>query len=110
MPVVDPAYAKITPVIRDIYVYEALDNSKIEFVSGGTFFRTINAELVAIVRSDADGFFQISLDPGKYSFFVKEDTLFYANEWDNEGHILSAKVLENEVTKRQIDITYKAWF
>ena len=114
MPVIDPnyAYAKITPVVREIFVHEATTDSNVQYLNGnfGTFITKINSTLITTIYSDNDGFFQISLSPGKYSFFVKEDTLFYANEWDGEDHILSATVTENNVTKRQIDITYKASF
>jgi hypothetical protein len=112
MPVIDPNYAKITPVVRDIYIYEATTDSNVQYLNGnfGTFITKINSNLITTIHSDNDGFFQISLSPGKYSFFVKEDTLFYANEWDGEGHILSAIVTENNVSRRQIDITYKAVF
>lgn len=107
-PPVDPNHAKITPVVREIYIYEATTDSMVESLNGGTFFTRINSTLITTVQSDNDGFFQVTLDLGKYSFFVKEDTLYYANRWDGEGHILSAIVTENNVTKNQIDITYKA--
>lgn len=110
MPPVEPKYASITPVVRDVYVFEATDHNQTQPIASGVFFSVINSQLISVVRSDAEGFFEVTLDPGKYSFFVKEDSLFYANEWDNEGYILSATVLQGEVTKRQIDITYKAAF
>ncbi|OGU77796.1 MAG: hypothetical protein A2V93_10995 [Ignavibacteria bacterium RBG_16_34_14] len=109
MPIIDPDHAKITPVVREIFIYEATNDSMVE-PPYGTFHTKINSNLIATTYSDEDGFFQISLAPGKYSFFVKEDTLYYANRWDGEGHILSAIVTENNVTKNQIDITYKATF
>ena len=109
MPVIDPTQAKITPVIRDISIYEATTNSMVESF-GGIFFTKINSTLITTIQSDEGGFFEVSLAPGKYSFFVKEDTLFYANEWDGKGYILSATVTENKITERQIDITYKAVF
>ena len=98
---------KITAVERDIYIYEATTDSMVE-PSGGTFHTKINSQLILVIRSDASGFYQISLSPGKYSFFVKEDSLFYANLWDGEGHIQSAIVTEDSITKRQIDIDYNA--
>ncbi len=107
MPFIDPNRAKIYPVIRKIYVYEATNDSMVERASF-TFFRKINSELITTVSSGIDGFYEVSLPPGKYSFFVKEDSLFYANGWDGEGDILSATVTENNTTKRQIDITYAA--
>ncbi len=108
MPIADPNYAKITPVKRDIYIYEATPDSMVEGSNGGTFFTKINSKFINITQSDEDGFYQITLPLGKYSFFVKEDSLFYANGWDGEGYILSATVTENNITKNQIDITYKA--
>jgi len=109
-PVIYSNYAKITPVVRDIFIYEATTDSMVEALNSGPFFTRINSTLITTIQSDIYGFFQISLSPGKYSFFAREDTLFYANEWDGDGHILSATVTENNVTKRQIDITYKASF
>jgi len=77
---------------------------------GGTFFTKINSELIATIQSDKDGFFQITLNPGKYSFFVKIDTFFYSHGWDSEGDIMPATVTINNVIKRQIDLTYNATY
>jgi hypothetical protein len=100
---------KITAVQREVYVHEATKKDMVD-PQHGTFFAKVNSKLIAIVTSDHDGFFQITLEPGKYSFFVKEDTSFYANGTDGEGHILPAEVIKNNATKRQIDITYKATY
>jgi len=101
----------ITQVIRDVYIYKATlynkaDNSNLQ----GAFYREVHTDLAAVVRSDNSGFFQLELDPGTYSFFVKEDSLFYANGTDGDGYILPAVVKKDSVTKRQIDITYNATF
>lgn len=101
--------SKVMPVIREIFIYEATTNDMVESPNS-TFYSKINSNLIATTHSDADGFFQISLAPGKYSFFVKEDALLYANLWDSEGHIQSAVVVENGVTKRQININYNATY
>ena len=98
---------KITPVVRKIYIYEATPDSMVE-PGGSSFFTSINSNFITQIVSDRHGFFQIELPPGKYSFFVEENGQYYANEWDSEGDILAAMVNENNVTKRQIDITYKA--
>ena len=109
MPTTDNSSSgKITAVERDVYIYEATADSMVEPPNSSTFHTKINSQLISIIRSDASGFFQISLEPGKYSFFVKEDSLFYANLWDGEGHIQSAIISANSITKRQIDITYNA--
>jgi hypothetical protein len=109
MPTTDnSSNGNITAVERDVYIYEATTDSMVEPPNGSTFHTKINSQLISIIRSDASGFFQFSLEPGKYSFFVKEDSLFYANLWDGEGHIQSATVSENSITKRQLDINYNA--
>ena len=100
---------KITAVSRNIYVYEAtrfdeVVKDSIRF----SFYKEINSKYIDKVTSDKDGFFQISLQPGKYSFFVKEDSLFYASLMDGSGHLEPAEVRINSVTKKQIDINYKA--
>jgi len=107
MPSTDgPSGGKITPVKRVIYAYKATQYDEVE-PGNGIFFNKINTELVAVTVSRTNGFYQILLPPGKYSFFVKENDMYYANGADNE-HIQPAIVVENEVTKRQIDINYKA--
>lgn len=106
---------KVTAVQREIFVYEATNDSLLESSTNpkyfwGTFFTKINSELIATIQSDKDGFFQIKLNPGKYSFFVKVDTFFYSHGWDGEGDIMPATVSTNNVTKRQIDLTYNATY
>lgn len=101
---------KITAAERDIYIYKATSDSLTEPQNGGTFRTGINSKLISIIQSDESGFFQISLEPGKYSFFIKEDSLFYANLWDSDGHIQPAIVSADSITKRQIDINYNATY
>lgn len=109
--IINSCDGKITPVVRDIYVYQATRYDSVEIDSvRRVFVRNIHSRLVARIKSDNEGFFQIALPVGKYSFFVKEDSLFFANEVDGEGYLMSAKVTRNKVTKRQIDINYKAAF
>jgi hypothetical protein len=100
----------ITPVRREIFVYEATRMDSVERTSSGSFFTAIHSRLVARTESNSTGFFQVSLPVGKYSFFILEDSLFYAEEGDSAGHWTSATVLANRVVKRQIDITYAAGF
>lgn len=100
----------ITPVERKIYIYEAtrLDSVIINADFGAVFYDSIATKQIAQVESDKSGFYQIELPPGKYSVFVKEDSLFYGSEGDSEGYLMLAQVYTNSVTKRQIDIDYKA--
>lgn len=100
---------KITPVVREIYIHEATPHASVIRDSiRYPFIKTINSKYITKTVSDKDGFFQITLLPGKYSFFVKEDSLFFANITDRDGHLMSAEVDTNQIVKRQIDIDYRA--
>lgn len=109
MPSTDNSYSgTITPVIRDIYIHVATSYDMVEREYIGVFYTKINSELLAVIQSDADGFFQIELEPGKYSFFIKEDSLFYGNRSDSKGHIESEYIFTDSTTQVSLDITYKA--
>lgn len=111
MPTTDnSSHGTITPVEREIYIYVATRFDSVIFANnlGNGFYDSILTKKIAKVNSDYSGFYQIELPPGKYSFFVKEDSLLYGGEGDSEGHLMSASVRADSVTKRQIDITYKA--
>jgi len=106
---VDPT-GTITPVVRDIYIYEEATLQDVTPGTSGTFFASVNTNLITIVTSDSTGFYQAELQPGIYSVFVKENDKFYANGFGLNGIINPVTVEENSVTKLQIDITYAASF
>jgi hypothetical protein len=103
-------YGTITPVVREIYVHSLTSIDSVNQVGHSGFFYDIYTQLVAITESNCTGFFEIALPPGSYSFFAKEDSLFYANLFDGEGNILPATVVDDSVTKVQIDIDYMATY
>jgi len=100
----------ITPVVREIFVHTLTPLDSVDQVGYSAFYYEIHTPLVTTTESNITGFFEVELPPGQYSFFVKEDSLFYANLFDGQGNILPATVAEDSVTKVQIDITYKATF
>lgn len=100
---------KITPVVREIYIHEAARHSDVVYSStNAVFIKQIKTKLVKKISSDKMGFFQTKLEPGIYSFFVKEDSLYFASETSGDGYLMAAGVKENTVSKRQININYKA--
>ena len=106
-PDVSSYHGTITPAIRDIYIYEATHFSEVELIDN-IFIQRINSRLIKKVTSDKDGFFEISLEPGVYSIFAKEDSVFWGNERNGVGILMPAEVDTNSVVKRQININYKA--
>ncbi len=115
MPVVCPEgdcypNGRITPVKRKLFIHQLTTFDQVEPVDSPAFFAAIHTPLIGTTWSDKLGFFQIELPPGRYSFFVLEDSLFYANGSDGNGHILPVEVKPDSVSMRQIDITYRATF
>ncbi|MFH2067219.1 MAG: carboxypeptidase regulatory-like domain-containing protein [Pseudomonadota bacterium] len=100
----------ITPVEREIYIHEATTIHDVSSAQDYSFYSEIHTPLMATTVSDADGFFQASLQPGSYSIFVKENNLFYAALFSGTGEINPVTVGQDTVQKVQIDITYQATF
>ena len=98
---------KVTPVVREIYVHKGTPVDSVDHNEDGPFLTNIKTELIAVVRSNSTGFFQVALDTGAYSFFIKEDSLYYAGGGDR-NFLQPGYVNENSVSKVQLDITYNA--
>ncbi|MBC5774385.1 carboxypeptidase regulatory-like domain-containing protein [Pontibacter sp. KCTC 32443] len=94
-------------VQRTVYVYE-LTNANQVTTQNGVFHTNIQTNLVAQVVTDANGFFSVSLKPGKYSLFTKEEKGLYANLFDGENNIFPVEVKEGQVTTIEFLINYQA--
>lgn len=98
----------ITPVVRTVYAYELTDWSQVDATPSPEFFSAIHSRLVDSTESDAAGFFQMTLAPGRYSIFVREDSAYFANGDDGQ-YIFPETVVVDSVTRVRIDIDYKAF-
>ena len=100
-------HGKVFPVEREIHIYEATPADSVEYSTPRPFISNVKTKLIKIVKSNSTGFFEVTLDSGAYSFFVKEDSLLYANGGDN-NFLQPGYVATNSKSKIQIDINYKA--
>jgi hypothetical protein len=99
----------VAPVSREVLVHDLTPYDSVTFAARGpTFYSAIRTPLIATIRSDASGFFQVQLPPGTYSIFTREDTLFYANGLDGHGNIWPVSVVADSVTGIRFDINYEA--
>jgi hypothetical protein len=105
-----PAAGSITPALRDVLIYTLTSLDSVDQVGYSPFYRNIFTSLVAETVSNDSGFFQISLEKGQYSVFVREDTLYYSNLFDGHRNIYPVTVEVDSVTYIDFDITYKASF
>jgi hypothetical protein len=100
---------EICQVKRTILIFELTGLNEVEQIGYSTFYSKIHTNLIRVVESGLDGFFQVELPPGSYSLFVMEDEKFYSNSFTSDG-IFPVAVEEDQVTEVRIDITYQATF
>ena len=105
-----PASGTITPVIRRILAHELTHQDSVDQQGYGAFFTNIRTDLIMEVISNDSGFFQLPLSIGRYSIFVVEDTLPYANRWGLGGYIMPYEVFSDSVTQIDFNIDYNASF
>jgi len=96
------ATGTVKPANRWVLVFPDLPDSLLTEVSPGGFYPTVPAQALDSVFSDSIGFFQMSLGPGQYRVFVREDGVFYRQGSHPE------RVHPDSVTTVHIDIQYKA--
>ncbi|RAU84100.1 collagen binding domain-containing protein [Pontibacter arcticus] len=95
-------------VQRTVYIYTLTNTSKAK--ATGVFYSNIQTKLVTQVITDANGNFTVSLEPGKYSLFTKEEEGLFANLMDGEGNIYPVEVQQNQVTRIEFLINYNATY
>lgn len=96
-------------VKRTVFIYE-LTNGSQATTTEGVFHTNIQTKLVSQVVTDANGFFEIRLEPGTYSIFTKEDQGLYANLFDGQNNIFPVEVKKGEVTTIEFLINYNATY
>jgi hypothetical protein len=97
----------IYPAGRELRIHEETRLDQAEMEPGG-FFTEVRTPEVARVWSDADGFFQGGLPPGRYSLFSVEDTVLYANGFSGDGYIYPFTVVADSTVMVTFDITWNA--
>ena len=100
----------ICQVRRTVYIYELTTREDADKIGYSPFFSNIHTNLIATAESDAQGFFQVSLEPGTYSLFIKEGDHFYSNSYGARAEIFPVTVNAGEVTGVLINITTEATF
>lgn len=97
------------PIERELFIFKAVTDEN-TISAGGPFYKSIQSELVSKLRTSRKGEFKVSLPPGKYSVFVKEEDGFFANLFDGENYINPVTIHANIFTEIQILVNYKAFY
>lgn len=108
MPMVGKPAAKPRPLAAEVFFYEATTVQQAQ----GTIpvFSKVNTRMVAKVKSDATGHYQVALAPGSYSIFIKQSTGLFASETDGAGVLTPVTVVAGQVSQRNITVTLGAAF
>lgn len=71
-------------------------------------FTAISGKPLTEVESNKQGKYSIQLSPGRYSVFIVEEQGLFANIFDGEGNVQPVTVRENEWTRLDVEVNYKA--
>ena len=101
--------ARGIPIEREIYVFKAVKKEN-TISAVGTFYKSVQSELVSKFMTNPDGTFKVSLPAGRYSVFVMEEEGYFANLFDGGNYINPVTVHTNNFTEIQILVNYKAFY
>ncbi|MBK7626032.1 MAG: hypothetical protein IPJ16_02320 [Bacteroidales bacterium] len=95
------------PVSRTILIYNSTNMNQVE--GWGPSYNSVNSKLIAKCNADQVGFFQVTIDPGKYSIFIKENDKFYANSTDGQGVINPVTVKTDSASTMVLILDYAVY-
>jgi hypothetical protein len=98
---------KTYPVSRTIKIFEYSTDNDVE--GWGPLYSSVNSKLIAKYSADQNGFFQMSVKPGKYSIFICEDNKYYANGLDGQGGINPVIVKADSISKIILTLDYAVY-
>ncbi|HBH05820.1 MAG TPA: hypothetical protein DDX92_04365 [Flavobacteriales bacterium] len=112
MPMIDGqgSTCRTCAVSRVISIYEL--TGKDDVTGNMPFFESTTTLRVAQVVADANGFFQIRLDPGMYSIFIQENGKLYANSTGSaemDYALNPIEINENEVVEFPFYLDYAVY-
>lgn len=110
MPTIAPGSmnCRTCPVKRKVRIYNySLLSDAVRSANSYDFFERLNTTLIAETESDANGFFQVTLQPGTYTMVVVENGKLYANGGDGQGGI-NPFTVGTGIKNVDMRITYKA--
>ncbi|CAM3772685.1 carboxypeptidase regulatory-like domain-containing protein [Mucilaginibacter galii] len=106
MPMKGTQRSKPKALICEVYIYKPTTVKQAQ--GQGTLYSQINTPLVAKVKTDSAGHYQVKLPVGNYSVFVKEGNQYFASESDGTGNLNPAEVFAGKVTTRNITVNHDA--
>lgn len=95
------------PVVRELFIYKPLLQKDLPMGSTGLFVN-LPSKPVKTVQSGADGKFMVTLPPGKYSVFTKEEDGYFGGTFDMNGVVSPVVLKAGDNPPYKIIINYSA--
>ena len=87
-----------------IYIYQLTNINQVIRQGESPFYRSIRTIFVSKIETDSNGYFNIIIEPGRYSLFTKKGALFFANWFDKDNNIAPAEVSPGQMTKVEFTV------
>ncbi len=91
-----------------IYIYRLTNVNQAVKKTGSSFYTSVSTRLIKRVQTNSKGYFNVQLPSGKYSLFIKKDTVLYANRFDSQNNIAPVEVKPGKMTKVEVRMDYNA--
>lgn len=98
---------KTYPVSRTILIYEYTQQHDV--TGYGTSYKSVNSKFICNSDADDEGFFQMTLAPGKYSVFIWGKDKYYANSYDGQSGIYPIVIINDSVSIIMPTIDYAVY-
>ena len=108
MPSPDKKPAPPLGIKGTLYVYELTNVSQAVKKPGSSFYSSVSTKLIKKVQTNNKGYFNIQLAAGRYSVFIKKDSVLYANRFDTQNNITPVEVKAGKMTKVEMRMDYNA--
>lgn len=95
-------------VKRKIGVFRVCTEQQVEKAESSGFYTRIKTRRIRSVWTDARGRFHIKLPPGRYSLFVWEKGMWYANSFGENDEINPVEVAAGKTTEIELMVNYLA--
>jgi hypothetical protein len=106
MPMIGQPRNQPKGIPTDVYIYKA--TSAQQATGSAPLFTEISSKLVAHVKSDTSGHYQVALPAGQYSVLVKHKGSYFSSESNDKGILTPADVTAGAITRRNVTVNVGA--
>ena len=106
MPSPDRPPSKPKGIKATLAIFELTNTSQVKV--SGKFYETPTTKLVELIQTDEQGTYKVKLRPGNYSLFIKIDSLYYSNVFDDKFNIHPVEIKKGKWSVDNFTVNYNA--